>query len=191
MKKTEQNPWGAPGQGPDGAAPPPYQDGGDPYAAPWMAYPGGMPPPYWQGAPGQGGMPPHAWHPGYYAQPWAHPWGTTPPGPGFDPREAAPAGGDAAAGFSALLGDVAEKNGFGMFRELFNLEDGEFWKGAVVGAAVVLLMTNENLRASLVGGAAKAAEAVKTGFNGFSAPEGAAGEEAPEAHGPDLEEEHE
>jgi hypothetical protein len=70
---------------------------------------------------------------------------------------------------AAALGALADQSGLGMFRNLLNFDDDEFWKGALVGAAAVLLLTNENLRNSLLGGAAKTAEAVKSGLAGFAA----------------------
>ncbi len=112
-----------------------------PYGAPWGA------------PPGYGWAPPHP-PPGYY----------TPSGPEGQPKV-----GGAPAGFAAAMGDIADKSGLGMFKDLFNWDDGEFWKGAIVGAAVVVLMTNEDLRNSLIGGAAKTAEAVKSGLAGFAA----------------------
>jgi hypothetical protein len=80
------------------------------------------------------------------------PYGTPPPGLGD--------------GFTAAMGDIADKSGLGHLKSLLSLEDGEFWKGALVGAAVVLLLTSEELRDSLIGGAAKTAEAMKSGLAG-------------------------
>ncbi|AGA32307.1 hypothetical protein TVNIR_0606 [Thioalkalivibrio nitratireducens DSM 14787] len=64
------------------------------------------------------------------------------------------------------MGNIADQAGLGMLKDLFNFGDGDFWKGAMVGAAVVLLLTNENLRETLAGGAAKATAAVKSGLGG-------------------------
>lgn len=118
--------------------------------APGMAY-GPMPP-----------YPPHYY--GHYA---AQAWNGVPAGYAAPPPSAAQAGNP--SGFAAALGSIADQNGLGMFKDMFNLDDGEFWKGALVGAAIVLLLTNENLRNSLIGGAAKTAEAVKSGLAGFAA----------------------
>lgn len=87
--------------------------------------------------------------------------GAAGPGPGHAGGGAGPA-----AGLAAALGSLAEDSGLGMFREFLNFDDSEFWKGALVGAAVTLLLTNEGLRESLIGGAMKTAEAVKAGFDG-------------------------
>jgi len=110
-----------------------------------------MPPPWPAAAPGYGPPPPHP-----------HP-------------NAPPAG--AHDDLAAAMGEAAERNGLGMLKGMLNFEDGDFWKGALVGAAVVLLMTNDELRGSLIGGAARTAEAMKSGFAGM------AGDGAPETSG--------
>jgi hypothetical protein len=69
------------------------------------------------------------------------------------------------------MGNLADQAGLGMFKDFFRFDDGEFWKGAMVGAAVVLLLTNENLRDALIGGAAKTAEAVKSGMDNLAGDE--------------------
>lgn len=136
---------------------PPY----GPYPPPgYGAAPGAIPPGYpWQGYMGQGygGMPPY----GQYSGP---PPETGPGhGPAPNPEQTA-----ARAGLASALGDIADKSGLGMFKDLFNLEDGEFWKGAMVGAAAVLLLTNDNLRNSLMGGAFKSAGTAKSDASGFN-----------------------
>ena len=143
---------------------------------PWGAPPPGYPP---HGYPPQGpygAPPPYGYHPGYHGAPWpgGHP-GMGPAGaPGGAPAgQGVERGAGAAAGFAAALGDMADKSGLGMFKEMFSWEDGEFWKGAMVGAAVVMLLTNENLRNSLIGGAAQTAEAMRSGMAGFAAAGGA------------------
>ena len=152
-----------PGQGPQAGGPAP-EAGVDPNTAgmpPWGWPHGQVPPEYMQQ-----GYAPHA---GYYAQP-GYGWYAPPPGYGPPPQAApgAPPGvganDPAMAGFTAAMGDMAEKNGLGMFKDLLNFDDGEFWKGALVGAALVMLLTNEDLRNSLIGGAAKTAEAFKAGL---------------------------
>jgi hypothetical protein len=149
-------PWsGAP---PGYGAPPPTEPPGG-------TSPGGIPPYRWGAPQAHGAVPPPHPHYGNYGAS-GPPWGGAPTGHSGPP----PAGVGTQAGLGAVLGDMADKSGLGMFKELFNWEDSEFWKGALVGAAVVLLMTNENLRNSLIGGAAKTAEAVKSGFAGVDAP---------------------
>jgi hypothetical protein len=108
------------------------------------------------------GYPPY---PGYFAPPMGG-WQAYPPGYGPGPAPG-PTANAMPGGLGAAMGDIADKSGLGMFKDFLDLDDGEFWKGALVGAAVVLLMTNEDLRNSLLGGAAKTAEAVKSGLSGL------------------------
>jgi hypothetical protein len=54
-------------------------------------------------------------------------------------------------------------NGLASLSRMLNLEDSEFWKGAVVGAAAVLLLTNESLQDMLFKTGARAKEAVRSG----------------------------
>lgn len=145
----QAGPWahahGQPGQG--GGA----QPGAGPGPQPGYGYGPG---------PGGGQAPHHAYF-GTQVPPWAA-YGPPPgfgPGPFAGPGAAAPG-----AGFGAALGDMAEQNGMGMLKNFFSFGDDEFWKGAVVGAALVLLVTNEKLRDSLLEGAASAAEAVRSGM---------------------------
>jgi hypothetical protein len=177
--------YGAPG--PPWSGVPAGNSGPPPTEPPAGAYPGGTPSYSWEVPQGYGVVPPYHHYYGYYGAP-GPPWSGVPTGHGSPPPTTPPAGVGTQAGFGAALGDMADKSGLGMFKDLFNWEDSEFWKGALVGAAVVLLMTNENLRNSLIGGAAKTAEAVKSGFAGVGAPdevsesetEGARDEEAPQ-----------
>jgi hypothetical protein len=46
---------------------------------------------------------------------------------------------------------------------MLNLDDSEFWKGALIGAAAVLLLTNESVQSMLFKTGAKAKEAVQSG----------------------------
>jgi hypothetical protein len=85
---------------------------------------------------------------------------------------------------------MAEKGGLGQLKDLLSLEDGEFWKGALVGAAAVLLLTNEDLRGALIGGAARTAEAMKSGLAGMSGGAPGADSDTGRAEGP-TEETHE
>ena len=173
------------GQGPQTGGPSP-EAGTDPNAGNWQVPPynnpyganaTGMPPWGWP----YGQVPPehlqqgYAHQAGYHAHP-GYGWYAPPPGYGPPPQAApgAPPGVGAndptMAGLSAAMGDLAEKNGLGMFKDFLNFDDGEFWKGALVGAALVLLFTNEDLRNSLIGGAAKTAEAFKAGLGGADEP---------------------
>lgn len=62
-----------------------------------------------------------------------------------------------------MLRQLGESAGLGDLGGMFAFDDKEFWKGAVVGAAAVLLLTNENVRDTLMGGISKATSAVKPG----------------------------
>lgn len=163
----------ATGTPPEGTGLPPAADpaagvgygfhGPGPYH-PGMPWPG-MPP--WPGYPPPGfgmGSSPYGYGvygaPGYQGPPVGPGYAAPPPGP-------APAGAEQ-SGFGATMGGLADQAGLGMFKDFFSLGDGEFWKGAVVGAAVVMLLTNEHLREALLGGATKAAEAVKSGMDNIA-----------------------
>ena len=188
-----------PGQGPQAAGPAP-EAGADPYGAGWQIPPHhaqgtnytGAPPWGWaygQFPPEQ--MPPgYAPHAGYYAHP-GQGWYAPPPGYAPPPQPQMPPGAPgsdpAMAGFSAAMGDMAEKSGLGMFKDLLNFDDGEFWKGALVGAALVMLLTNEELRNSLIGGAAKTAEAFKAGLAGNDAADEPDNDNDIDEHGPEEE----
>lgn len=166
-------PWGHQAQAP---GPQPQYAHHDPQVPPGHSH---APGPYIQAGPAQGtpppswGMPPYGYPPngGFPAQA-APGYGAVPHlmQPGFQPDPAANAAAQraaASAGLSAAMGDIADKSGLGMFKGLLNFDDSEFWKGALVGAAVVLLVTNDELRNSLIGSAAKTAEAVKSGIAGM------------------------
>lgn len=121
----------------------------------WPGYP---PPGYGMGAPPYGFGP--YGPPGYGGATF----GYGPPGPA---PGAAPPGAES-SGLGAAMGGLADQAGLGMLKDFFRFDDGEFWKGAMVGAAVVMLLTNENLRDTLIGGAAKTAEAVKSGMDNLA-----------------------
>ncbi|MGD2118104.1 MAG: hypothetical protein PVG66_07085 [Chromatiales bacterium] len=174
MNKAQAYGQGAPGQAPADQQAPQGADQAQAHAhanggGHGGAYAWGPPPGY--GVPPYSGMPPYAWQPPYYAAPqppnYAAQSAWAVPPAGFTTAQADPNAAAGNAAMAAALGDMADKNGLGMFKNLFNLEDGDFWKGAIVGAAAVLLLTNENLRSSLIGGMAKTAEAVKSGLAGF------------------------
>ncbi|MEQ8602098.1 MAG: hypothetical protein RIB45_02175 [Marivibrio sp.] len=161
---TEHDPTGGAG-GPGGPGPgwggPPPGWGAPPYAQvpPWGA--GWHPPPPHPGVhPAYPPGPPPGWPPPGYPPPGYAPYGQQQGAPGPDP-------------FMAAMEQAAEQNGLGGLKQFLNVSDGEFWKGALVGAAVVLLMTNEDLRDSLMTGAAKAAGAMKAGLGGEEAPDDA------------------
>ena len=121
--------------------------------------------------------------PPYQQTPYQQPSYQPPPAYGYyAPYGVPPAQASAAtsgqAGLEAAFNDMADKNGLGMLKGLFSWDDGEFWKGALVGAAVVMLMTNEDMRNALINGAASTAKAVKSGFGGGETEEGAEEEQS-------------
>jgi hypothetical protein len=155
----------------------PYPNGSSwPGASPWPGYPPPgfvmAPPPYGYGPYGAAAYLGPGAGPG---QPWAAAHGGAAPGP-------------EAQGFGAAMGNIADQAGLGMLKDFFSFGDGDFWKGALVGAAVMLLLTNENLRDALAGGAAKTAAAVKSGFAAQGGEESAAGDDASVETEPDQEE---
>ncbi|MFC3187230.1 hypothetical protein ACFOD0_10040 [Shewanella intestini] len=156
-------------------------------------YPPQMPPGYYaqpQGQPhahpyqGQASMPPQM-HPGYYHPGYSHPhyaphpmWGhpqMMPPGyyPHPPMPEQAPAQAQAntdesdpfmeqaQAMLEQALGEEA-----GMFKEILGslgMNDKEFWKGAMVGAAAALLLSNDKVRGKLMDVVSGAGDMLKTG----------------------------
>lgn len=94
--------------------------------------------------------------------PWAWP---AAPAVGAPPQ--APAGNSAAqeAAMAQFMQDLA--NGktptLSGLAQLLNLDDKEFWKGALVGAAALLLLTNESVQRALFRGAVKGRDAVAHG----------------------------
>ncbi|MEA3638893.1 MAG: hypothetical protein VBE63_02995 [Lamprobacter sp.] len=68
------------------------------------------------------------------------------------------------AGMQQLFEELAEGgNGLNTLTRMLSLDDTEFWKGALVGAAAVLLLTNDQVQDALFKTGAKAKGAVKSG----------------------------
>lgn len=68
------------------------------------------------------------------------------------------------AGMQQLFEELAEGgNGLSSLTRMLSLDDTEFWKGALVGAAAVLLLTNDQVQDALFKSGAKAKSAVKSG----------------------------
>lgn len=129
---------------------PPYQG-----QTPWY------PPPPWAADPRQAYYPPYPGAP-YAAAPGAHPEmpGWMPPPPqGYVPQGHGPgtgAGGGYGQGQGARVSELVDEianggNGLSSIGRLLNLDDVDFWKGALVGAAAVLLLTNESVQGALFG----------------------------------------
>ena len=66
------------------------------------------------------------------------------------------AGAGAVPGGSSLLSGLTG---------LFDFNDREFWKGALVGAAAVLLLTNDSVQRTLFRGAVRGRDAVQAGVD--------------------------
>lgn len=154
------------------AAPPPGYVYGNQAAA--MGYaPGtaGPPPPYYSPAhqapyPGAGYQaPPAGMHP-QYAPADAYSGGQPQTGgmyPGQGGHNAAPG---MHAGMSHFVEEIANGgNGLSSMGKMLNLDDSEFWKGALIGAAAVLLLTNESVQSMLFKTGARAKEAVQSGID--------------------------
>jgi hypothetical protein len=84
--------------------------------------------------------------------------------PAGQPATAGPPGVGQQAGMSRMLGELTNGgSGLASLGRLLNVEDSEFWKGALVGAAAVLLLTNETVQETLFKAGAKAKDAVRSG----------------------------
>jgi hypothetical protein len=67
-------------------------------------------------------------------------------------------------GMAQVMEEIAGGgNGLSSLSKLLDFEDKDFWKGALVGAAAVLLLTNENVQRALFRGAVKGRDAVEEG----------------------------
>lgn len=99
---------------------------------------------------------------GYAAAPMA---GMPMPGaPGAGAQAGAGQGPGPQAGMQQLFEELAEGgNGLNSLTRMLSLDDTEFWKGALVGAAAVLLLTNDQVQDALFKSGAKAKSAVKSG----------------------------
>jgi hypothetical protein len=63
-----------------------------------------------------------------------------------------------------LFEEIAQGgNGLSSLTRMLSLDDTEFWKGALVGAAAVLLLTNDQVQDALFKSGAKAKSAVESG----------------------------
>ncbi|KAA8998095.1 hypothetical protein FJU30_16895 [Affinibrenneria salicis] len=151
-------------------------------AYPWYGYPYGMPPvppqPAAQTAPNYappvGAPPPPFMWPPYpgYAMPW-YPGAPVPPPPAWPGQAShhhhshAPSPADAGL-YQQAQGMVEELMGeqSGIFKHLLStlgVDDKEFWKGAMMGAAAALILSNENVRSTLLQLVANAGDLLKTG----------------------------
>ncbi|WP_160175119.1 YtxH domain-containing protein, partial [Photobacterium sanctipauli] len=117
----------------------------------------------------QGQVPPAHIPPGYVPPQMAHayvggvhPGMAPPPQPTPQPEpESDPMFEQAQAMLEGALGEEA-----GMFKEILGtigMNDKEFWKGAMVGAAAALVLSNENVRKGLMGALSGAGNMLKSG----------------------------
>ena len=125
------------------------------------------------GAPGPGGYP----GPGYYVQPPVygnhpyHHYAPPPPMMGFASHQGGvgPHGAGVQGqgpGMAQVMEELANGgNGLSSLSKLLDFDDKEFWKGALVGAAVVLLLTNESVQETLFRTGAKAKAKVQSGVD--------------------------
>jgi len=68
------------------------------------------------------------------------------------------------AGMADLVNEVSNGgSGLSSLGKLLDLDDSEFWKGALIGAVAVLLLTNESVQNMILKTGTKAKEAVKSG----------------------------
>jgi hypothetical protein len=133
---------------------PPHPPGVGPYAEP-SAYPAG----HYHGA-YSAAVPPH--YMAYGAVPMGVPYGAAPgmglhqgQGPGQTPGRG-PA-------MAQVMEEIANGGGLSSLGKLLNFDDADFWKGALVGAAAVLLLTNESVQNALFKTGARAKDAVERG----------------------------
>lgn len=130
---------------------------------PNMPPPMGMPPFMMHGQP----MPPQFMHPGMMHPHWPHP-GMPPqhnqthaPQPPPQEEENNALFEQAQAMLDGALGEDAST-----FKEIlgsFGMSDKEFWKGAMVGAAAALILSNDNVRGKLMGLVSGAGDMLKNG----------------------------
>ncbi|MGL6258602.1 YtxH domain-containing protein [Vibrio sp. WXL210] len=134
------------------------QQNGYPMPPPAMhpgAFPPQMPPPM------AGMMPPPPWG---HGMPPAQPMQAPPHNhtqPAQEATDTNPLFEQAQAMLEGALGEEA-----GLFNEIlgsFGMSDKEFWKGAMVGAAAALLLSNDNVRNKLMGMVSGAGDMLKTG----------------------------
>ncbi|WP_051215912.1 hypothetical protein [Ferrimonas futtsuensis] len=124
--------------------PPHPMHGYHPHAMPPQGY--GVPP---QGQPQM----PHGYPPHHHSMP--------PHGGHHDHHHSDPLMAQSQQMLEGLMGDQA-----GIFKDLLHklgVDDKEFWKGAMIGAAAALILSNENVRGNLMSMLGNAGDLLKTG----------------------------
>jgi hypothetical protein len=168
-------PQGAPGGGGYGYGYGWPSYGFHPGMGPWSGYP----PPGPMGP--QPGMGPYAGYgPGPMGSPEGYGYGPGPmgPPPGYGEPGRDPAGGGHGPSMDQVVEELSNGGGLGGLGKLLDFDDTEFWKGALVGAAAVLLLTNESLQQSLLKSGVKARDAVEKGLGSMRRGSKAGGGEA-------------
>jgi hypothetical protein len=67
-------------------------------------------------------------------------------------------------GMAQMMQEIAGGgSGLSSLTKMLDFDDKDFWKGALVGAAAVLLLTNESVQRALFRGAVKGRDAVEEG----------------------------
>ena len=129
--------------------------------------------------PGMPYYPPHPEMTQYAPAPGMYSHHTPPgtqPGAGVHPGT-----GKMHGGMSQFVDEIANGgSGFSSLGKMVNLDDSEFWKGALIGAAAVLLLTNESVQKTLFKTGVKAKDAVKSGVEKVKAKAREAQEESGE-----------
>jgi hypothetical protein len=92
-----------------------------------------------------------------------------PPMPGYPPGMGQMAGQHAGQhagqgqGMAQAMQEIANGGGLSSLTKLLDFDDKDFWKGALVGAVAVLLLTNDSVQRALFRGAVKGRDAVEEG----------------------------
>lgn len=170
---------------PNGAATPsnqPYPQGsGEVGATQATGYPDGNPastgyngygyPPYHPTPPLH--YPPYAYYPPYPSSPYAaQPMPSVsqaahqPPPPGGGDTYASGHHGEQRTDINQLLNGVANGDGNSLaeLRQMLNFDDRELWKGALIGAAAVLLLTNDTVQRRLFRAGNRAQQTLRSGL---------------------------
>ncbi|NDY94306.1 hypothetical protein [Wenzhouxiangella limi] len=157
-----------------GGPPPGYGWGyyGPPPGAPgtWGPYAAG---PDAATMPGWGPMGPGygpVYGPGPHGMAGHGPGGGYGPGAGYGPggapgMQGQGPGGGRGPGMEQIIEEMAAGSGLAGLGKLLDFEDTDFWKGALVGAAAVLLLTNETVQQSLFKSGVKARDVVEKGLD--------------------------
>lgn len=125
-----------------------------PQGYPWPHPAYGMPPI-------AGYLPPHGYSPAYGQPVYGGAGGYQAAGmPGMAPSHVQGQGqGRGATGMNEMMAELAGGgSGLSSLTKMLDFDDKEFWKGALVGAAAVLLLTNDSVQQALFGAGAKVKE---------------------------------